>query len=249
MQRFAFVTGTSRGIGQALAEQLLERGWSVVGAARGDAPASLQQAGYRHEQLDLADLEAVRSTLERVLARTDWASFESVALVNNAGLVAPVGAPDQLDLAELDASVRVNLSVPMWIAGRFLAAVPTSVPLRLVHLGSGAATSSYSGWSAYCASKAGLAMAARCLARDAEQMPHLAGRDLRVLDYAPGVVATEMQSTIRGVDESHFPNRARFVELHASGALVAPSGPATELADLLESADLPPYSARRFGQA
>lgn len=249
MQRFAFVTGTSRGIGQALAEQLLKRGWSVVGAARGEAPTSLQCAGYQHETLDLADIEAVRSTLQRVLARTDWASFESVALVNNAGIVAPVGAPDQLDLAELDASLRVNLSVPLWIAGQFLEHVPASLPLRLVHLGSGAATSPYSGWSAYCAGKAGLAMAARCLAQDAEQMPHLAGRDLRILDYAPGVVATEMQSTIRAVDESHFPNRARFVELHESGALAAPEDPGTELADLLESADLPLYSTRRFGQA
>ncbi|MFT7678798.1 MAG: benzil reductase ((S)-benzoin forming) [Planctomycetota bacterium] len=249
MQRFAFVTGTSRGIGQALAEQLLERGWTVVGAARSAAPASLQHANYQHECLDLADLGAVRSTIERVLAGTDWTSYSAVALVNNAGLVAPVGAPDQLNLEQLDASLRVNLSVPMWIAGRFLAAVPQELPLRLVHLGSGAATSPYSGWSAYCAGKAGLAMAARCLAQDAEQMPHLAARDLRVLDYAPGVVATEMQTTIRSVDEDHFPNRARFVELFESGALAAPEGPGTELADLLESAELPSYSARRFGQS
>ncbi|MGH7532983.1 MAG: NAD-dependent epimerase/dehydratase family protein, partial [Gemmatimonadales bacterium] len=53
---FALVTGTSSGIGESLARDLLGRGWSVVGISRRAAPIST--SGYTHLRLDLADLAA-----------------------------------------------------------------------------------------------------------------------------------------------------------------------------------------------
>ena len=90
-------------------------------------------------------------------------------------------------------------------------------------------------------------MAARCLAADVESIPHLSGRDIRVLDYSPGVVDTDMQAQIRATSQDAFPARDKFTSLHASQALVDPKDPACELADLLEDPKLEAYSARRFG--
>ena len=50
MTRLALVTGTSRGIGTAVALALLDRGWTVQGLARGEAPPELAREGYRHER-------------------------------------------------------------------------------------------------------------------------------------------------------------------------------------------------------
>lgn len=247
MQRFAFITGTSRGIGAALARVLVERGWSVIGTARGPAPEGLDPGAYSHLAMDIGDLGALGRALDTILTQPHMGSWDQVALVNNAGAVEPVDSIDRLALADLDRALRVNLTAPMWTAGRFLRLLPDSIGLRIAHLGSGAATSAYSGWSTYCSAKAGLSMAARCVAEDVQSMPHLQGRDVRVLDYAPGVVATEMQAALRASESSSFPARERFVELHETGKLVAPEGPATELADLLEDPALPAYSATRFG--
>src|SRR5437773_12365783 len=59
----AVVTGTSRGIGAAVADRLLEHGWDVVGIARHDA--SHDHPRYRHLRLDLADTAALAETNER----------------------------------------------------------------------------------------------------------------------------------------------------------------------------------------
>ncbi|MCB1150379.1 SDR family NAD(P)-dependent oxidoreductase, partial [bacterium] len=55
--RFAAVTGTSDGIGLALARALLDDGWRVLGCARRDAP--LDHPAYRHVRVDLADPAAL----------------------------------------------------------------------------------------------------------------------------------------------------------------------------------------------
>ena len=66
MTRLALVTGTSRGIGTAVALELLGRGWRVQGLARGEAPAELACEGYQHERLDLSDLSALEHWFEEV---------------------------------------------------------------------------------------------------------------------------------------------------------------------------------------
>ena len=47
--------------------------------------------------------------------------------------------------------------------------------------------------------------------------------------------------------QREFPRRQRFVELHESGSLHTPDGPAADIAELIERDDLPPFSRRRFG--
>ena len=71
--------------------------------------------------------------------------------------------------------------------------------------------------------------------------------DVALVSYEPGVVDTEMQQAVRGALASAFPHVKRFLDLHAQGELHPPSRPAAEIADLLESDGLPPFSERRLG--
>jgi len=67
MTRLALVTGTSSGIGAAVARQLLEHGWQVVGVAR--RTPKFPGANYQHLALDLADLSGAAAEIERQMGR------------------------------------------------------------------------------------------------------------------------------------------------------------------------------------
>ncbi len=245
--RIALVTGCSRGVGAALVETLLDRGWRVHGLSRSGAPGSALAKGLVDHKLDLSDLEAVQRRFDDTFtAELGLANAGRVALVNNAGLLAM--APTQaLDLATMDAALRANVTVPAWLMGWFVKETPAATRLDLVNLSSGAASNPYPGWLSYCTSKAALRMAGRNVAADVAEQPALVGRPIHVLDYAPGVVATGMQAEIRGADPAHFPRAARFHDLHDSGALATPEAPATEIADLLDRPAPPAYEERRLG--
>jgi len=242
--KWALVTGTSRGLGSAVARALLDRGWTVTGIARGPAPAELAHERYEHRELDLSDLPRTATVVERELAGTMRPGLRRAALVNNAGRVEPVGPVHALDAAELLKTLVLNAATPIWLSGFLLRHF--RCPLRIVDVSSGAARSPYPGWSAYCASKAALAMADRVLATEIDEVPALAQRDIAVVTYAPHVVATRMQETVRTAATEDFPRRARFVELHERGDLVAPEGPAREIAELCDADGLPAHSELRF---
>lgn len=246
MNPFAIVTGCSRGIGAATARELTLRGWDVLGISRGELRDFEPADGFHHQRLDLSDLRATEDFFRGEFeSLAQLASRPRVGLVNNAGRLDPVGPLARVSLLEFDVSMRLNASVPIWLAGRIAASV-AHAPCRIVSLSSGAATSPYPGWGPYCASKAALRLADEVLGVELAEFSELAGRDTRVFSYAPGVVATAMQEQIRAVDIDDFPRRARFEELHANRQLADPSGPARQIADLLESNAGPQFQALRY---
>ena len=97
-------------------------------------------------------------------------------------------------------------------------------------ISSGAAHSVYAGWTSYGAGKAAVDQWVR--AAGAEQA--LRGQRCRVLSVAPGVVATAMQEEIRAMSAVDFPEVAKFIELHETGALREPKTAAREIWALLE---------------
>ena len=242
----AIVTGTSRGLGTAVAGELLKRGWRVLGTSRGEAPADLSaQTGFAHERCDLGDAVRVREVFDGVFARELAAGASRVALINNAAQLDMKHTGEQ-DLAELIQSLTVNAAVPTWLMGWALRNTPQSTPLTLINVSSGAAHGPYPGWSSYCQTKAALLMAGQVLEQELAEVPALQGRPVAVVSYAPGVVATQMQARIRASKLESFPRRARFDDLHRDGDLVDASLPAREMADLAERDDLPSHSVLRF---
>ncbi len=242
----AIVTGTTRGLGAALAEALLELDWDVHGVARGEAPATLESArAYAHHRCDLADVHSTRTLFEGEMAAV-LRERSRLGLVNNAGVLDLEPIVD-CELEHLTRSLTVNTAVPVWLYGWLLRFAPPTATMRIVDVSSGAADTPYPGWVAYCASKAGLDMAARVLAEEHREVEAIAGRDVAVVEFAPGVVDTGMQAQIRAISADRFPRRQKFVELHEQGRLVDPSAPAAGIAALLAADDLPPFSRRRFG--
>ena len=245
--RICLVTGTSSGIGLAVAEELLRRGWDVAGVAR--RPAPLHHARYRHLRLDLADTARMESEFEGAFGEALALDGRvRVGLVNGAATLAPVGPTGATPATGLARAFALNAVAPIWLLGFFLRRARAG-KLRVVDVSSGAARRAYAGWSAYCATKAALRMAGEVVGEEARSFAPgtVLPVDLSLVSYEPGVVDTEMQEAVRGTLAGAFPQVARFLDLHASGKLHHPSKPAMEIADLLESDGLPPFSERRLG--
>jgi benzil reductase ((S)-benzoin forming) len=223
-ERLALVTGTSSGIGAAVAKELLEHGWLVIGVARRTAKLA---GNYRHLALDLAETGTASATIEReVGARLAERAWQRVGLVNNAAL-APAGRVQKLDAGELARAYAVNTVMPLWLMGFVLRRRPEGAQVRVVNISSGAAQRPFPGLSIYCSSKAALRMAGMVVAAEVE--------DVGVFSYEPGVVDTEMQRATREKPLEEFPWGTTFRQYHAEGRLVAPELPAADVVKFLES--------------
>src|SRR6185503_9557123 len=236
--RLALVTGTSSGIGAAVARELLRRGWQVVGIAR-RTPA-LAHERYRHVALDLSDVPAATAAIEREFgARLAERAWERVGLVNNAA-GAPAGRFQNLEAVELHRAFTLNVVIPLWLMGFAAKHAPERAMLRVVNVSSGAARSAFPGLAAYCSSKAALRMAGMAVAAEPEGA-------IAILSYEPGVVDTEMQLAARSRNREEFPEAEHYRRLHAEGKLVAPELPAANIVELLESASRERFKAGRYG--
>ena len=114
-ERLAIVTGTSSGIGAAIARVLLAEGWAVVGMSR--RKPDISAPGYRHIELDLGDLAHLREIAESELAPlTAEAKWSRIGLVNNAGAIGSMRALEQIDPLQVASVFAVNAVAPMFLA-------------------------------------------------------------------------------------------------------------------------------------
>jgi len=190
----AIVTGGGRGIGLAAAVELSRAGAAVVLASRTTAEceaaaASIRAAGGEAAAIptDVARYDQVERLVDGTLARFGRVDI----LINNAGIIEPIGYFETCDPQEWAANVSVNLVGAFYCAR---AVVPHFLARGrgvIVNVSSGAAHRPWEGWSAYCSAKAGLAMLTRALHLELGQ------RGVRVYGFQPGTVATEMQVKIR----------------------------------------------------
>ncbi|HYD58856.1 MAG TPA: SDR family oxidoreductase [Noviherbaspirillum sp.] len=238
----AILTGHTRGLGAAIASELLARGIAVMGLAR-KRNADLEKIFSEklvQAELDLANTVAV----ERWLAGDALASFiaasKTVLLINNAGVVHPVGPLRSQDPGAIAGAVSLNVAIPLMLAAAVGKAAKGDK--RILHVSSGAARNAYPGWSVYCATKAALDHHARAVALD--NTP-----GVRICSLAPGVIDTDMQAEIRATSLEQFPVRERFDALKREGNLTSPADCARRLVDFLLSerfGDVPVADLRDF---
>jgi NAD(P)-dependent dehydrogenase (short-subunit alcohol dehydrogenase family) len=199
------VTGSSRGLGAALAEQLAAAGHTVIGIARRSHPA------LKAEQwpLDLADPQPAAERLQGWLR--EHSGWRSATLINNAALLSPPGPLAATELAALSAALRVGLEAPTLLSRVFLAETADVPQRRILNISSGLGRRAMAGSASYCAVKAGLDHLSRALALEAP--------DVGIVSLAPGVIDTDMQTQLRGADPARFPEQTRFQGLKDGGQL------------------------------
>lgn len=233
------VTGSSRGLGAALAEQLLAPGATVLGIARRRHPTlEAQAAGVGATALqwehDLADSAPAADRLQAWLRGIDPAGLQRADLINNAGVIGHVGPVDGSGSAELAQALRVGLESALLLSAAFLRGTAGwRVPRRILFISSGLGRRAMAGSAVYCAAKAGMDHLARAMALDEAWRPDGA----RVVSLAPGVIDTDMQVELRSAEPAGFPDRERFVQLKTQGQLASPTEAAARVLRFLERQD------------
>ena len=243
-EHLMILTGASRGLGLAVARQWLQASGHVLIALARHPDASLadraQQQGSRclSWALDLADAPAAAQALADWLAAQPADAVASATLLNNAGVLSPLGPIGASSAAELSNALRVGLEAPMLLTAAFLRGTEgwsarQAGAVKVLNVSSGLGRRAMAGSAAYCAAKAGMDHYSRAVALEEAQRPHPA----RIVSLAPGVVDTDMQVQLRAGDPAAFPDRLRFVQLKDAGLLDSAEAAAAKVLAWLDRAD------------
>ena len=223
-QHLYLLTGASRGMGLAMAQQLLTANHTVVCISRTEQAALAQQARQTGAILlqwchDLADSRTLVPRLQEWLHAQRGTDWRSAALINNAGVIPHISPLSQADASDLGRALRVGLEAPMLLTAAFLQATEGwAAQRKVLNISSGLGRRPMASQAAYCAAKAGMDHFTRCLALEEAQKPGGA----KVCSLAPGVIDTDMQLQLRSADLAAFPDRDRFAQLKSGGQLTSP---------------------------
>ena len=244
MQDLIILTGASRGLGLAMAEQLIAPGRPLLCLSRHARPeltelASQRGATVMQWSVDLSDAGAVATRLERWMGELDAPVLAGVTLINNAGVIPRIGPLGDCPPDELARALRVGLEAPMLLTSAFLRASAAWVASgwrgsrKVLNISSGLGRRPMAAQAPYCAAKAGMDHFSRCVALEEARHPHGA----RIVSLAPGVIDTDMQVQLRAARPADFPDLGRFIGLQAQGQLSSPAEAAARVLAWLQRPD------------
>ena len=244
MQDLVILTGASRGMGLAMARQLIAPGRPLLCLSRQTRPdlATLAQsrgATVMQWSVDLAEPTPVAARLRQWLSQLDAPSLASATLINNAGVIPDIAPLEHCPPDGIANALRVGLEAPMLLTAAFLNASGVWVdagwrgPRKVLNISSGLGRRAMASQAPYCAAKAGMDHFSRCVALDEARRDNGA----RVVSLAPGVIDTDMQSQLRAVDPADFPDLQRFVELQRQRQLSSPEAAAEQVLAWLRRPD------------
>ena len=210
--KLALVTGGSRGLGLALCQALHVRGYRVLEFSR-SAPHPFSV------RLDLSEPLASQNAVSSAIQRFSEEPLEELLVLSNAGTLTPIGPVAGQSPESAAATLHVNLTGPVLSLAAIVSTFQASSCRKVIgNISSGAASRGYSGWSLYCAAKAGMENFVRAFALEQQQQtwPFLA------VNIDPGVIDTDMQASIRAASVNDFPDVHRFIRRKEEGGLASP---------------------------
>lgn len=187
-KQLALVTGATSGIGKAIVVALSQAGYPVVALGRNQIALNELSTlpGVTALQADVCDQQTMADIIE---------TYSPGVLVNNAGILSTRAAFPEIDPAEIDRMLDINLKAPLHLTRH---AIPGMVQRRQGHIffiGSSAGRTAHPNAAVYGASKAGISLFCDALRCD------LPGSGVRVTEIAPGRVQTQLYRTAISADK------------------------------------------------
>jgi benzil reductase ((S)-benzoin forming) len=237
------ITGHSKGLGAGIAMNLINENHHIHGISRTDNSelqilASARGCKMTFYPCDLSHTDSISPVMDQIFHYISEEEQEQpptgMYLINNAGVVGPIGPAHTHEPAEIDWHIRINLMAPFLLTSDFIRhASAYQIQKRVINISSGAAVNPYEGLSIYCIGKAGLDMITRSFGLEQEKEKH----PTEVMSIAPGVIDTHMQTYMRAVPDEKFKQKDRFVQLKEKGQLISPETAGRKFAEILFSSD------------
>lgn len=224
MKEVYIVTGASRGIGHAVATQLEQRGHTVVRMARSN-PNEL-------DNLIECDVTSERAAeLLKDVLKT-YEGSEAYTLINNAGIVEPIGVMGLVENDVIARAIEVNVTAPIQLANTFIQQLQNvKATKRIMNISSGAGRKTYDGWGVYGTTKAAIDHFSRIVFDEQKKMT----QPIDIVAIAPGIIDTDMQTVIRSSSAESFPPLQRFLDYKEEGTLATPEETAERLIAYVQS--------------
>ena len=212
MQKNILITGCSSGLGLALTNYYLEKGFKVFGISR--TKPNIENLNFIHINFDLSQVDKIKEKLTDILENIN--EFETVFL--NAGMLGKIKVLKDLSIEELNEVYTINV-----YANKELLDILMNIKVKnIIIISSGASKNGYKGWASYSLSKAGVNMLVNLYSNEM--------LNTKILAVAPGVIKTPMTDYIRfELDENIFPSVKKLND----GVVQTPEETAIKLDNLI----------------
>ncbi|WP_105619606.1 (S)-benzoin forming benzil reductase [Vallitalea okinawensis] len=233
---YYIITGTSKGLGEAIARSLLEDDHYLFCISRQKNNQLIGAAYSKDVELnyyiqDLQDHNGLQYTFKEIVNKIDMNQAKSITLINNAAMIHPIKRVESCTYTEIDQHLAVNLGAPMMLSSMFIDFTKKAdVRKRIINITSGAANKPFYGWSNYCSGKAALDMFTKCVAEEQKNTVN----PVHILGFSPGIMDTTMQQQIRNVEEENFIRVEEFKNFKEQELLRTPEFVAKQLILLMQ---------------
>lgn len=214
------ITGTSSGIGQALAKQYLALGWEVIGLSRRQNAELECHESFSQSQIDLTQHDELPAVVRKTLAGISFLDL----IILNAGILGEIHDLKDAPLSELRHLMETNV----WANKTLLDSIFQNVQnvKQVISISSGAAINGNRGWSGYSISKAALNMLTKLYSQE-QSRTHFAA-------LAPGLVDTAMQDYLCELPEDErFPMIDRLKSRRGTAEMPKPDVAAPMLVEII----------------
>lgn len=246
--RHYIITGASRGIGNEMAKKLATDGNCLHLIARSNMDELVTEltskgALVKTYEADLSRPEVLAELNGYLFKEINEDTADHIVLVNNAGMLEPMGMIGTKNSAKFLANLQVNFTSAVMMCQLFMEQVQDwDCEKRIMNISSGAANRPYPGWSHYCSTKAGLNMFTSCITEEQKA----AKKPVKAAAYNPGRTDTKMQEEIREQNSDDFPFAQSFVDAWKDGVLNDPVKVAEHIVNTINAKRYPTGEIVKF---
>lgn len=212
MSKNVLITGCSSGLGLALTNLYLEKGYNVYGISRSNP--NIQNNKFFFKAFDLSNISQIKTQLSEFIKSIN--SIETVYL--NAGMLGEIKASLDISIEELKEVYDLNV-----YTNKEILDILSNIEVKnIIAISSGASKNGSKGWASYSLSKAGVNMLINLYAKEL--------LNTKLLAVAPGVIETPMTDYIRyEINDEIFTSAKRLKE----GEIQSPKDAAERLDDVI----------------
>ena len=216
MKKNILITGCSSGLGLALTNYYLEKGFKVYGISRNKP--DIKNENFIHKSFDLSNISQIKEKLSAFIL--DIKEINTVFL--NAGMLGKIKILSELSIQELNEVYALNV----YANKELLDILMHTKVENIIVISSGASKNGYKGWGSYSLSKAGVNMLVNLYSNEM--------LNAKIIALAPGVIKTPMTDYIRfELDENIFPS----VKKLNVGVVQTPQETAQKIFELTQNLD------------